>query len=64
MSGPGRRRGVGGTNVGSPLVTPGSTLDGMDRLLREVFDELRRWDGEVTLDVHCRAGRASHRPGR
>lgn len=50
MSSPGRRTGVGNTGAESPLVAPGSTLEGMDRLLRQVFEELRRWDADVSLD--------------
>ncbi|MGB8380872.1 MAG: polyprenyl synthetase family protein [Dermatophilaceae bacterium] len=50
MSGAGPQTGVGKAGIESPMVGVRRTLDGMDRLLGVVFDELRRWDGEVTLD--------------
>ena len=50
MSGAGPRTDIGDLSVGSPMASPRSTLEGMDRLLSAVFDDLRRWDADVSLD--------------
>lgn len=50
MSRSGPRADVAGLGVGSSRVTVRSTLQGMECLLSAVFDELRGWAGDVSLD--------------